>query len=69
MRSIPVIELCHGGDRCTGGGIAVNDIDLLHGVQLESFAEQRIQKQNFGLFTLSNLIFLAILLGVWFLLR
>ena len=27
------------------------------------------KKQYFGLFTLSNLIFLAILLGVWFLLR
>ena len=48
MRSIPVIELCHGGDRCTGGGIAINDIDLLHGVQLESFAEQRIQKQKYN---------------------
>ena len=30
------------------GGIAVNDIDLLHGVQLESFAEQRIQKQKYN---------------------
>ena len=27
------------------------------------------KKQYFGLFTLSNLIFLALLLGVWFLLR
>ena len=27
------------------------------------------KKQYFGLITLSNLIFLAILLGVWFLLR
>ena len=37
----------HNGDD-QRGGIAVNDIDLLHGVQLESFAEQRIQKQKYN---------------------
>ena len=30
------------------GGIAVNDIDLLHGIQLERPAEQRIQKQKYN---------------------
>ena len=37
----------HDGDD-QRGGIAVNDIDLLHGVQLESLAEQRIQKQKYN---------------------
>ena len=34
---------------------------------IQAFFEGK--KQYFGLFTLSNLIFLAVLLGVWFLLR
>ena len=37
----------HNGDD-QRGGIAVNDIDLLHGVQLERLAEQRIQKQKYN---------------------
>jgi len=43
---LPQQGLHDGNDQ--RGGIAVNDIDLLHGVQLESFAEQRIQKQKYN---------------------
>ena len=43
---LPQQGLHDGNDQ--RGGIAVNNIDLLHGVQLESFAEQRIQKQKYN---------------------
>ncbi len=43
---LPQQGLHDGNDQ--RGGIAVNDIDLLHSVQLESFAEQRIQKQKYN---------------------